>query len=140
MTGEPTVKSLSSQFNKLGVISQAEFENQRSEKMDNVKERHDVADEVPHEVTDKGRHGVTDEDDLQFELDENANTVAKDTIDSTPINEVNRSMPVTSPKHIDNSCNQRERESLYWLDNSARFYPVPIRPHPNIVKPIKKVC
>ena len=133
MTGDSTAKVLSDQFNKLGVISQAEFENQRCDKVGTIEERHEVANE----------------DDLQFELDDTdkSNTaVAKDTVCPAPANDGNHlsdhsklSVKVTSPKHIDNTSNQRERESLYWLDNSARFYPVPIRPHPNIVKHLPKV-
>ena len=55
MVGEPSSKIKSDQFKKVGVISQAEFENQRGERVGGDEERHQVA---------------TNDDDLQFELDE----------------------------------------------------------------------
>lgn len=114
MVGESKV--LSDQFNKLGIISQAEFENhQRStESVGGEEERHEVAN-----------------DDLQFELDESdkkettleqEQQPAESTIDNHHLH----SKPTTPKKITESSI---ERESLYWLESNARFYPVPIRPN-----------
>lgn len=115
------------QFNKLGIISQAEFENQRNENVGGEEEdRHEVAN--------------NNDDDLQFELDETADKRGKEeavNTDRDTNTEQQRSSSAstkpTTPKKITESTTSIERDSLYWLESNARFYPVPIRPN-NTVK------
>lgn len=126
MSSDSTKKD---KYNKLGVISQTEFENQRGENIV-TGERHMVA---------------KNEDDLQFQLDETESehkesepgktetqteTSTPDSHTSKPRSEsqTNKESLKSSPREIQNPNTEHEGKSLYWLETNARFYPVPIRP------------
>ena len=144
MVGEPSSKIKSDQFKKVGVISQAEFENQRGERVGGDEERHQVA---------------TNDDDLQFELDEpepdkkpkstesdscsgpGTHASPSKPISNSPAPDSCQSKPIVRslPKNIDHgNSSRKERDDLYWLERSARFYPVPIR-HVSPLKPLTPV-
>ncbi len=108
---------MTGQFNKLGIISRAEFESREGE-----------------------RHGVAgNEDDLQFDLDD-SDRPSEDVPVDPAHPPANTSSDISSkPCPSKDGGVVQERDSLYWLENSARFYPVPIRPHSNTAKPVTKV-
>ena len=133
MSSDSTKKD---KYNKLGVISQTEFENQRGENIV-TGERHMVA---------------KNEDDLQFQLDETESehkesepgktetqteTSTPDSHTSKPKSETNKESLKSSPREIQNPNTEHEVKSLYWLETSARFYPVPIQPQKQA--PLSKV-
>ena len=124
-TNSGSTKGVVSQFNKLGIISRAEFESQRGEG-----ERHGVAG---------------NEDDLQFDLDDSDKPSEDVPVDPAqpPANtgsddSSSESKPRPSQGTVDGGV-ATKRDNLYWLENSARFYPVPIRPQSNTAKPVAKV-